>query len=71
MNIFGLKTGIDKALANVDKIEFHYISRSTLPDIVQVWLNGKHIYQYDWISGVEAYPLSKLGKLHDEYNSRR
>ena len=56
-------------------VKFHYNARSTLPDIVQVWVQSgtEDVLwgQYSWIDGVEAYPNSVLGKLHAIYESER
>jgi hypothetical protein len=57
-------------LDNLNKIQFKYVPRSTLPDVILVGLNGKTIKSYDWIDGEDAPTWSNLHKIHQEFYKR-
>ena len=52
-------------------IKFHYTSGSTTLDVIRVYVNDKMVYAYYWVCGEEAYPNSKLGKLHAIFKGKR
>lgn len=56
----------DKMLLS-KKIKFKYIARATKPDKIQVILDGRVIYTYNWIDGEDAHEDTELGKLHKRY----
>ncbi len=41
-------------------VEFQYVGRSTLPDLIRVYVRGKLLFTYAWIDGVEAVKGSRL-----------
>ena len=51
-------------------VDFHYVACSTYPDYIEVWYNGHRIYIYKWIDGEDAFPGSKVGKIHAKYQAK-
>lgn len=58
------------ALKYKDDIYFHYIERLYKLDLIEVWINNKHILTYNLIDGMESYKYEKLGILHNIYLER-
>ena len=51
-------------------VSFHYVANSSLPDVIQVWYKSHHIYSYTWINGEQAFPGSRLGRIHARYRAK-
>lgn len=45
-------------------LDFHYINQAIFPDVVKVFSDGRYIFCFFWINGVEAYPASRLGRWY-------
>lgn len=58
---------IEDALEKPEELRYHYRSKSTTPDEVEVWRGTKLVYTYNWSDGVSAAPWSNLGLLHLNY----
>jgi hypothetical protein len=52
---------------NRDDIKFHYISGSTVSDVIEVWHNKNRLGRYYWITLHEAYEDSDLGLIYKTY----
>ena len=64
MGLYRFFCPIASALKTPDRLAFHYQAKAIYPDSIEVWRENKMLLRYDWINGEDAYPSSRLGRLH-------
>ena len=54
-----------------DGLEFQYTPQAIYPDVVRVFYNGRSLFQYYWINGVDAPLHSRLRAWHELFKEHQ
>ena len=54
----------DPADYSEEGLEFQYTAQAIYPDVVRVFFNGRALFQYYWINGMDAPLHSRLRAWH-------